>query len=256
MLGWLFGGSAECPVDPRTREWLDSRWRWVCDQLAAFPTAAAEVPLPTPKFFPERYDATDFDTIQTLFGRVCGYMRLDPNTFTLRLFDDGHPPPNDFWLGGLRREGRANGYYERSADGCTIWLNMGILESPLRLVATMAHELAHEHLLGRGRVTDDTPDHEPLTDLVTVYLGLGVITANGVIQEANWTDGRMSGWSISRNGYLDMPAYGYALALFARSRGEVKPSWRKELRPDVRAAFDRGLQFLNSPVASDAANPR
>jgi hypothetical protein len=43
-----------------------------------------------------------------------------------------------------------------------------------------------------------------------------------------------------------MPMYGYALALFARERGEESPAWAKLLRPDVRQAFEQGCRFLAS----------
>ena len=52
------------------------------------------------------------------------------------------------------------------------------LNDPLGLVATLAHEIGHEILLGEGRVSRDQPDHEPLT-LLTVFMGMGShFTAN------------------------------------------------------------------------------
>src|SRR5262249_54398499 len=118
------------------------------------------------------------------------------------------------------------------------------LDDPLAMVATMAHELGHVLLLGQGRVSADVEDHEPLTDLLTVFLGLGIFTANSVLREHYWDAGAVSGWSMGRSGYLTMAMYGYALSLFAWMRGEVQPSWAKELRLDVRSAFKEGLRFL------------
>jgi hypothetical protein len=108
----------------------------------------------------------------------------------------------------------------------------------------MAHELGHVHLLGHGRLTPDAEDHEPLTDLLTVFLGLGVFTANAVIREQYWDAGGWAGWKMGRRGYLGMPVYGYALALFARTRGEDGSAWSGELRPDVRSAFRQAGRFL------------
>ncbi len=86
------------------------------------------------------------------------------------------------------------------------------------MVATLAHELGHIHLLGHGRISDDVEDHEPLTDLLTVFFGMGIFTANAVMYEQYWENGVLSGWSMGRRGYLGMPVYGYALARFARLR--------------------------------------
>jgi hypothetical protein len=114
--------------------------------------------------------------------------------------------------------------------------------------------LAHVHLLGHGRITDEAEDHEPLTDLLTVFLGMGVFTANSVIREKYWHAGQWSGWSMGRRGYLSMPMYGYAFALFARARGEDGSAWARELRLDVRSAFEQALRFV-SEVGNAARAP-
>ena len=134
-----------------------------------------------------------------------------------------------------------------------MWIEVDNLNDPLALVATMAHELAHVHLLGHGRISAEEDDHEPLTDLLTVFLGLGVFTANSVIREKYRDDGVISSWSIRRRGYLTMPKFGYSLARFASLRGEEEPEWAGHLRPDVRAAFDQARRFLAKRAEQSAA---
>jgi hypothetical protein len=89
-----------------------------------------------------------------------------------------------------------------------------------------------------------------VTDLATVFLGMGVFTANATIRESYWTDGHFSGWSIGRQGYMTQRMYGHALALFALARKEEKPSWASHLRPDVADAFAKGLRFLQETPGS------
>src|SRR5207244_3098696 len=125
-----------------------------------------------------------------------------------------------------------------------IWVDVGNLADPLALVATLAHELGHVLLLGQARISTQEEDHEPLTDLLTVFLGLGIFTANSVLQEKYWHAGAVSGWQIGRRGYLHMPEFGYALALFAWAREEADPPWSNELRADVHSAFVAGSRFL------------
>jgi hypothetical protein len=66
--------------------------------------------------------------------------------------------------------------------------------------------------------TSDRKDGEPLTDLLTVYLGMGILTANACFDFAN-TAGyqfrRIGGWSTSRLGYLTEQMFGYGLARHA-----------------------------------------
>jgi hypothetical protein len=113
------------------------------------------------------------------------------------------------------------------------------------LVATMAHELCHVHLLGDGRISRTEEDHEPLTDLLTVFMGFGIFGANASFREKGWSDGRMYGWSAAKLGYLHQDTWGYAMAAFAHLRGERRPNWAKHLRPDVRRAFRQSEAYLD-----------
>lgn len=235
MFAWL-RRTAACPVDDETRAWLERRMGWLTDQFGVERLRSARVVLPTPAFSPDPYDATE-DDARVLLDRVCGYLGLDPATVELSLYVD-RPEFDGEW-----RHGTA-GLYHEDGGRFHVWVEVQHLDDPLAMVATMAHELAHVHLLGHGRLTADVEDHEPLTDLLTVFLGMGVCTANAVIREHNWNAGNVSGWRMGRQGYLTMPMYGYALALFARARGERRPPWARELRLDVRTAFQRGARFL------------
>ena len=75
-----------------------------------------------------------------------------------------------------------------------------------------------------------------------IAAGINVLAV--AIREKYWTAGQFSGWDMSKRGYLTMPMYGYALALFAWVRGEENPDWCKELRGHVRVASKEGMRFL------------
>jgi hypothetical protein len=201
--------------------------------------------LATREFFPDPSHGTDED-VRRLLDRVSALMDVDPASVELAFYDDSHPMAGSHLLTNYETRGAA-GVYE-SQDGVQrIWIEAGSLSDPIGLVATLAHELGHVRLIGEGRISGDEEDHEPLTDLLTVYLSLGVITANSVVRESSWSAPQSEGWSVGRRGYLDMPAYGYALALFARARGEDDPAWAGALRPDVRGPFREAMRFLAAP---------
>ena len=136
------------------------------------------------------------------------------------------------------------GAYEAEKGRIVIWLEKTRLDEPHSVVSTLAHELGHVLLLADGRCDQNTPDHEPLTDLLAVYFGLGVFMANNALREVNWRSGGWSGWSLGRRGYLRIPDFAYALALYAHARGEHRPQWAKYLRPDVRALFKTESKHL------------
>jgi hypothetical protein len=236
MFGW-FRSQPECPVDPATREWIDRRWVSLEGQFGRERLRKCRVVLPRPEFFPDPFQGTEEDA-RRILDRVCAYMDIDPATVEMSLYEDRDPLYEGEW-----RHGTA-GLYHAEGGKFRIWVEVGNLDDPLAMVATMAHELGHVHLLGHGRISDEAEDHEPLTDLLTVYFGMGVFSANSVIREHYWQAGQVSGWSMGRRGYLGMPAYGYALARFARARDEDGSEWARELRLDVRSPFKQAMRFL------------
>jgi hypothetical protein len=239
MLGWF--GKPTCPVDDEIREWVESRWHWLGGAFGWDRLRKAEVILPTPQHFPDSYDPGEEDSIRKLFDRVCGYAGVNPTRFRLEFYSEEDAPPLEDARG--RRSGTA-GLYEAGAAP-TVWIEVSKLDDPVSVIGTMAHEVGHELLLGEGRVSDQEEDHEPSTDLLTVFLGLGVFPANSSVLSTSWYSGGWSGWSIGRQGYLDMRTFGYAFALFARMRGEPRAAWVRELRLDVRDSFRKGLRFLD-----------
>jgi hypothetical protein len=157
-------------------------------------------------------------------------MGIDPDTVQFTLVDDEQMPD----AAGL--------YYQRERS--VIDIARGQLADPSGLIATLAHELAHELLLKGGHLTSDTEDHEQVTDLLPVFLGVGVFGANATVRDTSWSSGTMSGWSIRRQGYLSSLQLGYALAVFAFVRGEHHPKWVKHLRPDAGETMKAALHYL------------
>jgi hypothetical protein len=242
MFGW-FDSKPKCPIDSTTQQWVDNRWTWLEDQFGLERLRKSRVILPRPEFFPDPYHGTEEDA-RRMLDRVCGYMDIDPATVELSLYEDRNPVYEGEWRHGT------SGLYHPDGDKYRVWVEVANLDDPLGMVATMAHELGHVHLLGHGRISDEVEDHEPLTDLLTVFFGLGIFTANSVIREHYWHAGQVSGWSMGRRGYLGMQVYGYAFARLALSREEDGSGWAKELRLDVRSAFKEAMRYLETEAAS------
>jgi len=106
--------------------------------------------------------------------------------------------------------------------------------------------VGHALLLSAGRGSSDRDDHEPLTDLLTVFFGLGVFTANAAFEYRREPRGDYSHRRASRLGYLTEPMYGYGLARYAWLRGEVDPGWASYLDTNPRTFFKRGARYLAS----------
>lgn len=251
----FFATKANCPVDPGLQQWVDGRFRWLQDQLGHDVPSKVPVVLPTPEFFPDVYKGHP-DDARMMLVRVAGYMNVDPDRFKLFLYSESDKDSKLF-VGRSSTSGTAGLYVREAgndADGnprAAIGIESSQLADPVRLVATLAHEIGHEILLGQKRISADEQDHEPLTDLLTVFLGLGIFGANATIRDRGWTQGGWTGWRTDRVGYLDQRTFGYALARFARERNETRPGWMKYVRADVRAPLKSGLRFLASVSRSE-----
>jgi hypothetical protein len=135
-----------------------------------------------------------------------------------------------------------------------IAINRSLLIDTLTLVASLAHQLGLVILLDGGHMQRDAKGIEPLTDLLTVYLGLGVFTANASRNFRKYQPDGRRGWSMSRLGFLSETVFGYALARFAKERGEVQPAWAKYLSTNLSAWFRQSAAWLrkSSPELENA----
>jgi len=145
----------------------------------------------------------------------------------------------------VRSTGPAGLHFGHSADEKPlIGVHQSLLKDPMMVVATVAHELGRVILLDGGHLSREVDDMEPMTDLLTVFLGLGIFTANACCRFKKFRSDHYEGWSMNRLGYLPEVVYGYALAVFARERGEDDPTWIAHLSTNVQSYFQRSAAWL------------
>lgn len=84
-----------------------------------------------------------------------------------------------------------------------------------------------------------------MSDLVTVFYGLGVFNANSSFVFEQWTNSQFQGWRASGAGYLTEEMFAYALALFAYLRKESKPEWKSFLSTNVKSYFKSSVKYIS-----------
>jgi hypothetical protein len=245
MFGWF---RPTCPCDSAAKRWVEDRLQWLSRQFGLHILLERPVILPTDEFFPDPYDGSA-KAVRQMFHRVCDYMAVDPDDVEIKLFTDRTPgsvaaldPTRGFaagtWQGG-------EGPWQKGV----IRIERSALDRPADLIGTMAHELAHQRLLGERRSDPNAFDNELLTDLTAVYHGFGVFLANNPRKST----GELSHWpgtQLNRPEYISEPMLGYALAHIAWFRDEEHPAWAKALRWAPRAVFKQGLRYLNETADS------
>ncbi|HKD80798.1 MAG TPA: hypothetical protein VKH81_13960 [Candidatus Angelobacter sp.] len=243
----MFAFRPTLPVSGEDRQWVESGFDRLGRALGHQRLLQARVILPDAEHFPDPYDKSEA-AAEKMFRRICDYMQVDHGQIDLEFFPDETSELRKlmpYWSDGNGKS--CAGLYFHPDDESrrmVVAMRASNMEDPLTVVATLAHELGHVILLGGGRIDHNAKDMEPLTDLLTVYLGFGIFTANCSGRFRQWHKDGKQGWSMQRLGYLPEEVYGYALARFAHARQERNPKWTRHLSTNLRSYFKKSAAWL------------
>ncbi|WP_432840829.1 hypothetical protein [Dactylosporangium sp. CA-092794] len=239
MVWWR---KAQCPVRPVEQEWIERSMDWLLAEFGR-DRLLGPVVLPNDDWFPGAYRGTARE-VEVLVGRLCDHMGVAADRIEIEHFSPdigveltAHVPLSVSGSG-------AAGHHRMRAGRSVIAIREDLAARPMELVATVAHELGHARLLAEGRVGPGREDHEPLTDLLTVFFGLGIFGANAAFDFSREVRGDSVWTSTSRLGYLTEPMFGYGLARYAWLRDEPNPAWARYLDTNPRSFLNRGLRYL------------
>lgn len=213
---------------------------WFREQFGDDPLGS-DVVLPADLFPDERAGEP-----QALLDRLCEHLAVDPDWVTLEItpFAEtglaGHDyraaPPDDTHR-HRREDGRQVIEIPTGLQPFDLVTRIPTRLQPFEVVARLAHDLCHARLIAEERIAPKRRDREPLTDLLTVYFGLGVFTANACF-------GHTGRW-VRRIGFMSEPMFGYSLACYAWLRGESWPDWTDHLQASPRSSMNDGLRYLS-----------
>lgn len=239
MLG-LFGKSSprKCPIPEGSQKWIETAFPFLIRLFGEEKIKHKKVLVPHYSDFPVSYDGgtqSAWDTLHIIATR----MEVDPDDITLDIYTDvtrtlttGSAMGGKFYLGDYDNTDTADTdlvYQGRHKDGkLHIGLEEGKLSTPEWLVAYIAHEIAHMRVMESLQ----PEDNHQLADLTAMLFGLGVFNAN-------------TSFHMVKKGYVLQREWGYALALFARLRGEKDPAWAKYLTPNIRSDFAKCQKYLD-----------
>lgn len=236
-----------CPISKDNRIWLEKSFLMLLDFFGKENTQRRKVLIPHHSCFPIKYNGTEqtaFDTLKIVASQMevpFEEIQLDFYNENVTELSTGSPFGQGIFLKAEKDDNGAAGlYWGKSESGkYDISLVRSKLHQPENMVATLAHEIAHIKLLGENRI--DKND-EKLTDLTTVFFGLGIFNANAAFQTYRGVD--YSGWR--KMGYLTQMEWGYALSLFAHVRGETTPDWINYLTLNIKGDFIQGQNFIGA----------
>lgn len=215
------------PVEEVERLWLENSFLYLLEIFGKTATKNRRVLVPKSDHFPVKYDGSErsaYETLKIVAEQMevrFETLKLDFYDETLQYITEGNPL-GLYW-----------GKYEN--DIFEISLARTALNNPEEMVGTLAHELAHVKLLGENRMEEND---EKITDLATMFFGLGIFNANSALKTFN------HGWSTA--GYLTQMEWGYAFTLFANFREETSPFWLDHLCANIKADYWQSQRFITN----------
>jgi hypothetical protein len=235
----VWWNKAKCPVRAEEQLWIEESLDWL---VGEFGTEALRRPVVVPEasFFPAAYTGSE-DDVRAVYASVCARLEVPPSRVVLEFEAEEAEDLLEFIP--MNHAGTEAAGHWQVRDGSTVvTIQLAQARKPVALVATIAHELGHERLLGESRIDPSRRDGEPLTDLFTVFFGMGIFTANAAFEFRR----SHQGYRTSRLGYMTEAMYGYALARYAWLRGEASPDWSAHLDTNPRTYLKMGLRFVQA----------
>ena len=243
--------------EPDEQDWILDGLRELVAKAGFTPFVLAPVVEPTDEFFPDPY-VPGLASLRAMTRRLMDYAGLESHEMDFETFVAKRRLEMDEH--GLLRDrghdGTAAWFAGIDGSRCLFGISEQQLPEPDVLAATMSHEVAHAWRRIHGLETEDRDTEEMLTDLTTVYLGLGILTGNGAYRYR--ASGELTGgwaitrWTTQQGGYLPVQAMAFALAAQALARGgqwKAIKRIQRLLEPNQGGCFRAACEHIHENVA-------
>lgn len=213
------------PVSTDLQDWIVESFGWAVRHgllHASTPLVQA-----SGTYFPAPRGKTSADTVEGLFTdlrRLLGLEGADLALAPLDVLAPEHRSPLE--------AASVAGTWQAHEGMALIRYDPALIERPVVLIATLAHELMH-HVLHQvdGEPPGGPAAHELSTDLHVITSGFGLL-AMGAAEQSGW------------HGYLSQPSRAHALAVFLRVAGHDSDAALRLLPPRSAGLVRKALRHV------------
>lgn len=235
------------PITPEDKEWADYSLNWLRQNFGEQHFKSIQTVTPTKKFFNRAFSESQEDAVFVL-ERVKLLMAIDL-PITLEFYSDSPLKMEDGSILTTSADEKGNwksatGTFQQHESVSIISIETQQLQDPISLIATIAHELSHQILLGENRIQEND---EYLTDLTAIFYGFGIFLGNSRFKYSAYSEGIMGGWQTSTQGYLPEQIIAYCMAWLSKQRKESS-DYNKYLNRTVKKYFLQSEEFLKGGV--------
>jgi hypothetical protein len=236
-------------VDADTEAWVLAAWGWLDGVLdPARPGWRAQLLLPNNAHFPGT-PLVEHERAGHVFGLVRQWAGLTERP--LLLLAQEERPETVRGVGfGITETVDALGTYEPLGNAGVVTYDPDLVDEPAALIATLAHELAHDALAQSPTAPPGGEDLEELaTDLAVAHMGFGLIAANTAFSFEQSADFNRQGWSAERRGYLSEATWCFACAVFAELHVVPVDAYERHAKPSVASQIAQNRAYLRANPA-------
>jgi len=233
------------PVTDTDKQWIENALLLLSEMFGSEYFKSLITITPDNEHFDRPYTGIEEDA-EFILERLTSIMHIDTWEIQLMFYSD---EPTKFSEGIVATpqekikgswKSSSGKYVDNGLGHKEIWIEMGQMNDPVGLIATMAHELSYYKLLGEQRMDEND---EFLTDLTAIVFGFGIFKGNTYFKFAQWHGNTHHGWQMQRKGYLPEQMIAYAMAWLAHHRNE-DISWKHYLNKTMRKYFDRCYEYI------------
>jgi hypothetical protein len=226
------------------REWMGRSLREIINKRGIAQFATAPLLTPSDDDFPDPWDGS-VRAAHRLTQRLMQHAGIGNLNISLTALPDDEAAADDVWDAGTA------GWFSGIDRGrARFGIQPKEIDDPDSVVGIMAHEVAHAWRQNCDLADSDRTTEEHLTDLTTVYLGFGILTANVAERFRSWRKLRASAYQLKSMGYLPPTAMSWLLALQASARDDrnERAAIRRYLEPNQKGWFDESMDEIASDL--------
>ncbi|WP_420401396.1 hypothetical protein [Flagellimonas sp.] len=228
------------PITQEDKAWIDEDLKWMCTEFGEEHFLEIQTVTPTKDFYERTFDGTEKDA-EFILERTMELMNIRDTKIKLEFFTDQPIEMADGTILSTPADidgswDSAGGTYQKTNKETIISIERRQLKTPISLIATISHELAHQILLGENRIEEND---EYLTDLTAIAYGFGIFIGNSRFHFS----ASGFGWQSSGQGYLPEQIIAYAMAWLSKLRNE-NTDYSQFLDKSLKKYFDQSYGWL------------
>lgn len=192
------------------------------------------------QFEPSNFNSSDIIEVQKYARRIADYIGLEKNSFIVN-----YSKQKDNIGGFIELDNKSTSFIE---------LNSNIMYRHEAVAYALCHEICHKYLISKGIMLSPTIENEYLTDITTLYLGLGKITLSGCKthdKSTNITGNKTVETTHTHNlGYLTKDEFALAYLIICKTRqlsdNEINNGLNSEMRDRVWSKLNENKDLISS----------